>query len=230
MFSLLFFSLKSLLIISLLTLFSTQVFSQDSTYLDKLNGKYALQFQISSNFTLSQFQGGTFSGKYHFGNRSAIRVGVSTQINNREDEITASEIDTFFVHPSYTNSFDYQAYSVNLQYLNYLTSMESVGFFIGAGPYISYAFSKQVIDTADVFDYSSSNTSTLWNLGIELLAGVEWMFNDKMTISAEYGLRAYYLISETAQDVTYLSQNISSKRKGFNLMYSSIKFGLSIYF
>ncbi|HMU43311.1 MAG TPA: outer membrane beta-barrel protein [Ignavibacteriaceae bacterium] len=224
------FSLKSLVIISLPILFATQVYSQDSTYLDKLNGSFALQFQISGNFTLSQFQGGTFSGKYHFGPRSAIRVGLSTLINNSEDDITASEIDSFFVHPSYTNSFDYQVYSVNLQYLNYLTALESVGFFIGAGPYVSYAFSKQDIDTADVFNYNSSSTSTLWNLGIELLAGVEWMFNDKMTLSAEYGLRAYYLINETAQDVTYLSKNISSKRKGFNLIYSSIKFGLSVYF
>lgn len=223
-------SIKSLFIISLLIILSTKVYSQDSTYLDKLNGKFALQFQISSNFTLSQFQGGTFSGKYHFGPRSAIRVGISTQINNSEDEISASEIDSFFVHPTYKNSFDYQAYSVNLQYLNYLTSSESVGFFIGAGPYVSYAFSKQDIDTADVLNYQSSNTSTVWNLGIELFAGVEWMFSDKMSLSAEYGLRAYYLINEIAQDVTYLGKNISSKRKGFNLMYSSIKFGLSVYF
>jgi opacity protein-like surface antigen len=230
MFSLSLLFRNSLITISLLILSTVQVYSQDSTYLDKLNGKFALQFQISSNFTLSQFQGGTFSGKYHFGNRSAIRVGVSTQINNSEDDISASEIDSFYVHPSYTNSYDYQVYSVNLQYLNYLTAMEDVGFFIGTGPYVSYAYLKQDIDTADVFNYISSNTSTLWNFGVDLLAGVEWMFNDKMSLSAEYGVRAYYLISETAQDATYLGKNISSKRKGFNLMPSSIKFGLSVYF
>ncbi len=230
MFSLSLLFRNSLLSTSLLILSTVQVYSQDSTYLDKLNGKFALQFQISSNFTLYNFQGTTFSGKYHFGNRSAIRVGVSTQINNSEDDITASELDSFYVHPSYSNSFDYQTYSVNLQYLNYLTTMEDVGFFIGAGPYVSYAFSKEDIDTADVFSYNSSSSSTLWNLGIDLLAGIEWMFNDKMTISAEYGVRAYYFISESAGDVTYLGKNISSKRKGFNLMPSSIKFGLSVYF
>ncbi|MBK6915422.1 MAG: outer membrane beta-barrel protein [Ignavibacteriales bacterium] len=230
MFSLSLLFRNSVLAISLLILSTVQVYSQDSTYLDKLNGKFALQFQISSNFTLSHFQGTTFSGKYHFDNRSAIRVGVSTQINNSDDDITASELDSFYVHPSYTNSFDYQTYSVNLQYLNYLTTMEDVGFFIGAGPYVSYAFSKQDIDTANVFDFYSSSTSTQWNFGAELLAGVEWMFNNKMTLSAEYGVRAYYLTSESTQDVTYLGKNISSKRKGFNLMPSSIKFGLSVYF
>lgn len=230
MFSLSLLFRNSLLTISLLILSTVQIYSQDSTYLDKLSGKFALQFQISSNFTLSHFQGSTFSGKYHLGDRSAIRVGVSTQINNSEDDISASEIDSFYVHPSYTNSFDYQTYSVNLQYLNYLTTMEDVGFFIGAGPYVSYAFSKQDIDTANVFDFYSSSTSTQWNFGAELLAGVEWMFNNKMTLSAEYGVRAYYLTSESTQDVTYLGKNISSKRKGFNLMPSSIKFGLSVYF
>lgn len=123
MFSLSLLFRNSLLTISLLILSTVQVYSQDSTYLDKLNGKFALQFQITSNFTLSHFQGTTFSGKYHFDNRSAIRVGVSTQINNSEDDITASELDSFYVHPSYSNSYDYQTYSVNLQYLNYLTEI-----------------------------------------------------------------------------------------------------------
>ncbi|MGB5288021.1 MAG: hypothetical protein WBN42_05990, partial [Ignavibacteriaceae bacterium] len=55
-------------------LFMSTVFSQSSSNLDSLDGKFALQFQISDNFKLSNFQGTTFSGKYHFGKMDAIRA------------------------------------------------------------------------------------------------------------------------------------------------------------
>jgi hypothetical protein len=61
-FSLLFF------ILSLLSTTSAQ-----TSYLDSLDGKFALQFQISENFTLTNFQGATLSGKYQLGKRSAVR-------------------------------------------------------------------------------------------------------------------------------------------------------------
>ena len=64
-----FFSLFFILLIVATT-------NAQSSYLDSLDGKYALQFQISENFTLSDFQGTTLSGKYQTGKRTAIRLGV----------------------------------------------------------------------------------------------------------------------------------------------------------
>jgi len=53
--------LLSILFLILISISST--YSQSSSDLDSLEGKFALQFQISEDFTLTNFQGTNFSGK-----------------------------------------------------------------------------------------------------------------------------------------------------------------------
>ena len=80
-------------------LFVTTGFSQSTSYLDSLDGKFALQFRITNNFSLSNFQGTILSGKYHFSNRDAIRLGVSLQFDDSEsDEINKQKItDGYYI-------------------------------------------------------------------------------------------------------------------------------------
>ena len=62
-------------------LFITTGFSQSTSYLDSLDGKFALQFQIESLFRLTSFQGSTLSGKYSFSDRDVVRLGISLGYN-----------------------------------------------------------------------------------------------------------------------------------------------------
>jgi hypothetical protein len=73
---------------------NSTIFSQTASHLDSLDGKYALQFQISDNFKLTNFQGTTFSGKYHFGCRNAVRVGLSVNLSNTDSEANQTLLDT----------------------------------------------------------------------------------------------------------------------------------------
>ncbi len=58
---------------------TTSIAQENETH----KGLYAFQFQISSNFTLSSFQGTVLSGKYNFTENDAIRVGLSIDQNNQ---------------------------------------------------------------------------------------------------------------------------------------------------
>ena len=58
-------------------IFVSTCFSQSKSYLDSLDGKFALQFQIEGLFRLTSFQGSTLSGKYNFSDRDVVRLGIS---------------------------------------------------------------------------------------------------------------------------------------------------------
>lgn len=54
-----------------------QVNQADTTIQNYLRkGRFALMFQITENFKLSDFQGALISGKYHLSQKSAISLGV----------------------------------------------------------------------------------------------------------------------------------------------------------
>jgi hypothetical protein len=113
-FSLLFF---------ILTLTNTT--SAQTSYLDSLDGKYALQFQISENFTLSDFQGAILSGKYHLGKRSAIRLGLSINFDDSDSDREITLSDSLNYHENAeTNSIGFTIILI----LNYLVRQMILGF------------------------------------------------------------------------------------------------------
>jgi len=100
-------------------LFVTTGFSQSTSYLDSLDGKFALQFQINENFRLSNFQGSTLSGKYHFSSRDAVRLGLSLSFSDFDGKVSSNVLDTINVN---TNKIDNSSFGikVNAQYIKYI--------------------------------------------------------------------------------------------------------------
>jgi hypothetical protein len=88
-------NLLTLLVVS--QLFITTGFFQSTSYLDSLDGKFALQFQITDNFQLSSFQGAILSGKYHFSSRDAVRLSLSLDFGDSKNEIEVNNLDTNIV-------------------------------------------------------------------------------------------------------------------------------------
>ena len=199
-----------------------------TSYLDSLDGKYALQFQISENFTLTNFQGATLSGKYHLGKRSAIRLGLSLNFDdsNSDREITLSDTLDYNENAE-TNSI---GFTISSQYLNYLVRTDDIGFYLGIGPTIGIGNSdfEFEYDSSDSTINNGSGSSDSFTIGLDAIAGVEWSFHKDMTLSAEYGIKFYY--TQRTEKLNSTASKYERTTDSLRLTANYVNFGISIYF
>jgi len=212
-------------------LFITTGFSQSTSYLDSLDGKFALQFQIADNFQLSSFQGTTFSGKYNFSSRDAVRLGLSINFGDSEGDETISRSDTNLVS---TGREEFNNFNIILktQYIYSMSITNNIGFFVGGGPFISYTTSSSETKyNNNLVETTRTYTSDIFGIGLDLINGVEWMFSKNMALSAEYGLKFAYTSNEEKRvsNSTYETTD-ESKRKVFLITGNHINFGITVYF
>ncbi len=122
-------------------------------------GAWALQFGISSNFTLTSFQGSNIAFKYQLSDKSALRGGIT--INGSTNDGTTSNSgsidDTSYGTAPGSSSTESATASFVLQYLWYMNPNGPVHFYTGLGPLVSYSYSK----------YSTNNpySSTVYDSG-----------------------------------------------------------------
>jgi len=221
------FLLSSFLLIILL---HTNSIAQET---ETHKGLYAFQFQISSNFTLSSFQGTVLSGKYNFTENDAVRLGLSINQNNQSRNSLI-----IYNNPLTTSSNIIDnaknTYEIILQYLrnNYLRN--NFNFYYGGGPSFQYSHNrnKNYMAGQNYTEY----TDRFRSFGITALAGIEWYFNESMSLSAQYGLTYYYYEdvynSDNGTNIIEIIQQSSTKNKtsGFQINPNSVLFGLTIYF
>ena len=202
--------------------------SAQTSYLDSLDGKFALQFQISENFTLTNFQGAMFSGKYQLGKRSALRLGISLSFDDSSVDKEAIVGDTLtYYENSETNSV---GFSITAQYLNYLAVTDAIGFYIGTGPSFGFGNSdgEFELEISDSTIQKGSVTSDNFTIGLDAITGVEWSFHKDMTLSAEYGIKFYYIHQTSNSESTLRKEERTLE--SFRLTYNYINFGISVYF
>jgi hypothetical protein len=218
-------------IISLLfffIVFTKVCFPQNESYLDSLDGKFALQFQISDNFNLTNFQGTTFSGKYHLSNRDAVRLGVSLEFGNADIETSVTRLDTSDINKSENNTDEF-GIMVNLQYIRYFTVTSNIALFGGAGPFINIQnqSSERTINE-DETEVKVKSDRDIFSTGADILLGVEWWFYKQMSLSAEYGITFSYWSSKDnfSDDNTKAESKINS----FSVNGKHVNFGISVYF
>lgn len=228
------------LISILLFTFTFSSFAQTDTTQIDLAGKFALQFQISQNFTLSSFQGGTFSGKYHFSNNSALRLGIYVGLASRDNNIYEKKIypDTSFIKSFEGNNYVKEQIKFSFQYLYYITIKNSISVYLGAGPNYAYNFSdrdtKLSYNSTFGEDKTSTGTSTnMYSFGFDVLIGIEWFVRSNIGIVAEYG--SSYSYSKSNYAYNKLASNGTRQIGEENLTDNSfnpysVKFGVSIYF
>jgi hypothetical protein len=213
-----------------LILFLISTTTAQTSYLDSLDGKFALQFQISENFTLSNFQGAIFSGKYHVGIREAIRLGISLDFSDvnteRDDFYFMSDSTTQGSNEGYTFMVDFR-----FQYINYIIAMDDISFFGGIGPFVYYLNRETTEPRSYPMEYVAEYRLEDLRIGLDLLIGVEWMFNKQMSLSAEYGLLLYYgNIHDVRTQDSYQPVKRTSNSDSFNISWDHVKFGISVYF
>jgi len=220
---------KNLITTIFLFVFSYTCYAQNTSYLDSLEGKYALQFQVSDNFNLTNFQGTTFSGKYHFGCRSAVRLGLSVDFGDTEQDATTNQYDTVNVA---TNNLDQNSFGITLktQYIRYIMETNEIAFYCGGGPFINYnTLSRETKLTGTSNDRYYKETSDNFSIGLDLIFGVEWFFNKSMSLSAEYGLNFSY---RTRSQEYNPNDAVSTKtdETSYKIAGNNINFGISVYF
>ena len=209
-------------------LFLTTGFSQSTSYLDSLEGKFALQFQIKDNFQLTNFQGSVLSGKYHFSSRDAVRLGLEIFFGDSEAEVEVNNLDSNTVDQSAEDSNRF-GFAVNSQYIHYIRGTDDISLFGGVGPFFQHykSTSTREILQDEVEKTIDSETSN-FSVGIDFIAGVEWWFHKFMSLSAEYGLEFSY--SSSNSEFKDDSLDGEAERTSFNISGNYINFGLSVYF
>jgi len=192
-----------------------------------LDGKFALQFQISDNFQLSNFQGTTFSGKYHFGYRSVVRVGFSVNLNNSDGETNQTFLDTTLTVSSDANQNVF-GMTVRTQYIHYIPGMYDIMFFFGGGPFVGFNNGINEVNYPNYDPTYRKQTFDDFFAGMDILVGVEWMFTKNMSLSAEYGIRFSYnsVMRKLEDDYSIIESTI----KRYNIDNGDVNFGISVYF
>jgi len=209
-------------------IFVSTCFSQSTSYLDSLDGKFALQFQINRDFQLSDFQGSTLSGKYHFSARDAVRLGITLELSDAEFEASTNQIDTINVS---TISGDQSTFgiTINTQYIRYIKGTDDIAFFIGGGPFITYSTTTsngEIREKDPVEKLKRSDDS--YSLGVDLLLGIEWWFHKYMSLSAEYGMKFMYRSRESMVEQGVIRRETTDNY--FRITANSINFGITVYF
>jgi hypothetical protein len=213
---------KTVAVVVLLVLSCVIMYSQDSAQV-KSNAlqdkKWALQFQLSNDFTLSSFQEGKVSLQRCFSPNSSVRVGVGAKVyNNSSDDVIGRQSEDIVM---------------SIQYLYRPSVDEDVIVYYGAGPSIGY--SRQI--SHDTYTNSSStvvyyiNDYFVWQAGLDAAIGVEWFATHSISFSGEYyGTLSYSWQTNDTNPSSSSPQTIRTKQSRFSTSSSLVRLGVSLYF
>lgn len=201
-------------------------------------GAWALQFQISRNFTLSRFEGSVISAKRHFSDKKALRFGLSLNalISDAEQNSKQFTSDTLRQILTADSDSDVQNIELNVQYLFYPSPEKEINLFLGVGPMVGFNRSNSETGsergTPNSVESTSQRTSKRWSLGISANLGAEWFATKNISFLAEYGLSLNYIwVKDSRTDKTAgIVTEAENKSKILNLSATTVKFGLSVYF
>ncbi len=207
------------------------LFSQDSTKTNSVSERFALQFQIDQNFTLSNFQGSVFSGKYNFNKNLAVRVGLSI-MGSSSDNTTDNFYDNTLEENSKTDQSVFST-KIATQLLYYLARFNDVSFYLGGGPFYHYWNATNENNTLrNDMPIFSKTERTMKGFGVESVLGVEWFVKDNISLSSEYGFEFRSTDREEKNEnrTNEISNNNNLNGSSVAFNASTVKFGLSVYF
>jgi hypothetical protein len=202
---------------------------------------WALQFQVASNFTLSNFQGTAISLKRQLSPSHAVRLGIggSLSLTDNTNLNSSTAYDTLNSTGSSSADANSSTLQINLQYLWYPDPDADVNLFFGAGPLVAYSHSSS---EGDLINTSTGSPSTRTvetseanstSLGISGLIGAEWFAFRSFSLHAEYGASARYSWSDNTTEESFgptIRSSSVRKSKGWSSPASAVKFGVSVYF
>jgi hypothetical protein len=222
-------------------LFCQNESQNDSLKINSLyKGSKSIQFRVTSNFTLSNFNGSNISAKYHFNNKKAIRVGVTLDADKADlesEKLSGGEE----YNDNFTKNFSVE---INAHFIYYPNVNNRILLFFGIGPDFTYQYTEGngelLVYKEDTLSYinNSSSEYSEYDVGISLITGVEIFILNYLSIHAEYtsSFSYGYLKRESysIRDYTDINQpNTGSinhtEDTGYHFRAKQVLFGLSIY-
>ena len=210
--------------------------AQDSSKTNDKELKHGLEFQIGNLLTLTNFNNYTFSYRYCLNNKSGIRIGLLTNINNDDYDVT-QKLDSISNSPQeYNHNYNLK---ISIQYLYSVMNYNKFSLIFGGGPFISY--SKRDYKSASLYSsytvkYEDNNKTTSY--GLDIILGTEYKLSENVILSGEYGLTISKANSdiESFQNYNYTdgSPNYIRSESGqidsFTTRGLGVNLGLSIFF
>lgn len=193
-----------------------------------LDGKFALLFQIDENFNFTNFEGATFSGKYHLKDKLSLRLGLMFNSSN-----FSAESNIYEETPNQQKDDETRLIiNTHINLLNSFELLDRVLFYWGGGFHFTIdnreRISKRTNENIEVRRKSDEFT-----YGLQLISGVEWFVKNNISLIAEYGAAMYkannnikeYQI-EAEQEILYREVDQSN----FVISQFPVKLGVSVYF
>lgn len=182
-----------------------------------IDDSWALQFQITENFTLSSFQGALISAKRQYDAHRALRVGVSLGVNSSrqasEDEATEAE-----------QKDNGQSLRFEAQWIRYPVAEGTARVYWGAGP--TARFSRQARNWP--IDDREQNHLSIGGGAIGVL-GAEWFVHSQVSLMAEYRAGVTYDWTRTKR-VEDGSETDNNRTSHIRLGGRGVLAGVSVYF
>lgn len=219
------------------------VFSESKTisYNNNQKGSRALQFRLSSDFTLTSFQGSAFSGQVFFRDNWAIRAGAGFTYGDEAvlfEQGLANDMDVY--QEDQIELEEWSKYFSAIAQVLYYHQGEPLSLYFGFGPYFSYS-SSRYDDAGFGFDGNflylarSASESTTREIGGELCFGVQLPVASRFAVHAEYSGRLihnkhewlYQYFNESEIESSYLQ---SREVNRWDIVSNGVRFGLSFYF
>ncbi len=197
---------------------------------------FSFQIRVVDFFRFNDFQGASVSFKYHFTNKSALRVGVGLSTDKYQTDyfVDDAEADTLFSQSDDDGSRYY--FRLYTQYLIYPNIHNEIKMYFGAGP--SFTWSRRLSDktywnrdSAKVMPRYKHDYSTK-SIALDFVFGAEWFFKKNMSLLLDYGFTIGYSEADRKETNYYnYDPPLTQTAKGSSsfIRTGQVKIGLSIY-
>jgi hypothetical protein len=198
------------------------IIKKDSVTNSLQKKKWALIFEVGSNFTLKSFEGLVFALKYHLTDKSSIRFGIGDEKFEDNTLESIKPKNVFVVDSSdWGNMF-------LLTYLLYPKPKSDVNLILGIGLKFAYDIYKTKyyyinIPEAYYFKYQQVY------LGLTFHLGVEYFITKGISIFGEYSGEVLYFNKKRSINSVY-GQSAPSIYYGLKFKYAIVRTGISAYF
>jgi opacity protein-like surface antigen len=218
--------------------------AQDSTNVwtsPRVKGAHSMQFTINQNFTLSSFEGASFSLQRQVTKRSANRFGLSFELHVGDNGQLSSASDTASsVSQSSDNDFGGGSVELSAHRIVYSDPARRMSFYGGLGPFASYRRAhdhsrNQGPAGPASYDYVQSRTLNEWAVGLDGLLGVDWAIGSHLALLAEYSTQLSYSSGHQDLELHQTSpvesfHEATSEHKSTTFSSGGVHFGISAYY
>lgn len=228
-------NINKIIAISLLCIsciFSQKTDSTKTMHFKK--GDKALQFKVSSLFSISSFQGSVFSFKKHYSPEKAVRIGLSITSDYEDLAGDDHDLDDSTVI-DLVSKRNYISLAIVSQFITYKENSNNMFLYYGIGPNISLLYAirnnKRIREELNQDEYIYFTDDRSISIGVSGVIGVEWFYNNNISFLAEYApsFSFGYKYNKEVRFSNY-NNNDGLLKGTFIKAASSAKMGISFYF